>query len=183
MNLPWFVSGFMKLITPFIDPLTRKKLVYGDDLRNHVPPSQLLKSHGGDVEFEYKHEEYWPALNSLADQRLGEIKARWVQGGKRVGELEAYLKGGQQDSLAGLIAKDEQSEREKRPQPERSGTNRSGGLRVERADGDEQRPRKSVSIYDGREGHEDDKTSQLTNSPPRAEANNKADKHSTTVNA
>lgn len=91
--------GFMKLITPFIDPLTREKLKFNEDLRKHVPPSQLLKSVGGDVEFEYDHSTYWPALNNLADQRRNEYRERWIQGGKLVGEHENYLRGGIGKSL------------------------------------------------------------------------------------
>lgn len=173
MNLPWFVSGFMKLITPFIDPLTRQKLVYNDDLKKHVPASQLLKSNGGDVEFEYRHEVYWPALNGLADERITYANERWIQGGRRVGELEAYLRGGQEESLASLVARTEKNEREKRPLAERLGSNRSGGLKVDRTNGDVQRPRKSVSIYEGREGDTIDKAPNLPDSPPRINADDR----------
>lgn len=86
--------GFFKLITPFIDPLTRTKLKFNEDLREHVPASQLMKSMGGDVEFRYDHSIYWPALNQLADQRRTAYRERWIQGGKRVGEFENYLKTG-----------------------------------------------------------------------------------------
>lgn len=89
----------MKLITPFIDPLTREKLKFNEDLRKHVPPSQLLKAVGGDVEFEYDHSSYWPALNKLAAQRRNEYRERWIQGGKLVGEHENYLRGGTGKSL------------------------------------------------------------------------------------
>lgn len=81
------------MITPFIDPLTREKLKFNEDLRQHVPPGQLLKSVGGDVEFKYDHATYWPTLNKLADQRREAYRERWIQGGKQVGEIENYLKG------------------------------------------------------------------------------------------
>lgn len=58
-----------------------------------MPAQQLLKSVGGDVEFEYDHSVYWPALNKLAEQRREAKLERWVQGGKQVGEVENYLKG------------------------------------------------------------------------------------------
>lgn len=92
--VPFVIWGFLKLITPFIDPLTREKLKFNEDLRKHVPPSQLLKEAGGDVEFEYDHSQYWPALNKLADQRRAEYHRRWVDGGKVIGEYENYLRGG-----------------------------------------------------------------------------------------
>lgn len=92
--------GFFKLITPFIDPNTRPKLKFNEDLRQHVPPEQLMKSMGGDVEFRYDHAKYWPALIQLTDQRRAEYHERWIQGGKRIGEYEHYLKTGTSPSLA-----------------------------------------------------------------------------------
>ena len=63
------------------------------DMRKVVPPEQLIKDYGGDVEFEYKHGVYWPALNKLADERRKEIRQRWEGAGKKIGESEMYLKG------------------------------------------------------------------------------------------
>ena len=64
-------------------------------MRQHVPPSQLIKPYQGDVEFEYDHSIYWPALNKLADQKTKMMEENWIKGGKRVGEYETYLKGGE----------------------------------------------------------------------------------------
>ncbi|KAE8156370.1 CRAL-TRIO domain-containing protein [Aspergillus tamarii] len=100
INMPFMIMGFFKLITPFIDPLTRQKLKFNEDLRQHVPAAQLMKSMGGDVEFRYDHATYWPTLNQLADQRRAAYRERWVQGGKRIGEYENYLKTGSSPSLA-----------------------------------------------------------------------------------
>ncbi|KAF4200179.1 hypothetical protein CNMCM8927_003815 [Aspergillus lentulus] len=94
INVPFVIWGFFKLITPFIDPLTREKLKFNEDLRQHVPAGHLMKSVGGDVEFRYDHSIYWPALNQLADKRRNEYRQRWMQGGKRIGEFEHYLKTG-----------------------------------------------------------------------------------------
>ncbi|KAJ5946811.1 hypothetical protein N7454_003650 [Penicillium verhagenii] len=93
INSPFYVWPFFKLITPFIDPQTREKIKYNEDLRKHVPAQQLLKSVGGDVEFEYDHSIYWPALSKLSEQHREAKRARWIQGGKVVGEFENYLKG------------------------------------------------------------------------------------------
>lgn len=91
--MPFVIWGFFKLITPFIDPQTRQKLKFNEDLRQHVPPSHLMKSVGGDVEFRYDHSAYWPALIKLAEQRHQAYRQRWIQGGKQIGEIENYLKG------------------------------------------------------------------------------------------
>jgi len=98
--VPWIISGFFKLITPFIDPLTRQKMKFNEDMRQHIPPSHLMKSVGGDVEFRYDHSIYWPALNKLAEQRRALIRERWIQGGKQIGEFENYLKGEDIPSLS-----------------------------------------------------------------------------------
>lgn len=94
MAVPWIISGFLKIITPFIDPVTVKKLKFNEDLRNHVPPAQLLKPTGGDVEFEYDHASYWPALTKLTQRHQKAYRDRWVKAGKKIGESELYLRGG-----------------------------------------------------------------------------------------
>ena len=93
-EVPWLVWGFFKAIGPFIDPATKEKLKFDEDLRKLIPPEQLIKSYGGDVDFEYEFERYWPAFITLANTRRAEMIKRWEQAGKRVGESEAYLKGG-----------------------------------------------------------------------------------------
>ncbi|KAI9852518.1 MAG: hypothetical protein M1824_001867 [Vezdaea acicularis] len=100
INLPWVVWVFFKAITPFIDPNTKEKIVFNDDLRKHVPQSQLWTNLGGDCNFEYDHKIYWPALNNLAAEKRKIMKDNWIKGGKRVGEHESYLKGGTEKSLA-----------------------------------------------------------------------------------
>ena len=92
-DVPWLIWGFFKAISPFIDPLTREKLKFDEDLRQLVPPEQLIEAYGGDVNFEYVHEKYWPALNDLAGQRRKERLERWEKAGSLIGESESYLKG------------------------------------------------------------------------------------------
>ncbi|KEF53561.1 uncharacterized protein A1O9_10536 [Exophiala aquamarina CBS 119918] len=99
-NVPFYIWGFFKLITPFIDPLTREKIKFNEDMGLHVPREQLLKESGGLVEFEYDHEQYWPALNGLCEFKRAEQQARWKTGGKRIGEYEGYLKGTEEKSLS-----------------------------------------------------------------------------------
>jgi hypothetical protein len=93
------IWGFFKLIIPFIDPLTREKLKFNEDMAQHVPPSQLLKQNGGDVDFEYDHSVYWPSLIKLAEAKRAAFRARWEKAGKHVGESEDYLRGGSEGSL------------------------------------------------------------------------------------
>ncbi|KAL8930708.1 MAG: hypothetical protein Q9208_000579 [Pyrenodesmia sp. 3 TL-2023] len=102
-NIPWVVWTFLKLINPFIDPATREKIKYDQDLRQFVPPSQLLKTYGGDVNFVYEHDVYWPALNELARKKRAAMTERWVEAGKKVGESEHYLRGGEKSREDGKI--------------------------------------------------------------------------------
>jgi CRAL/TRIO domain/CRAL/TRIO, N-terminal domain len=92
--VPWFITLFFKAISPFIDPATKSKMIFNQDLRNHVPPQQLLKLHfGGDVDFEYSHDVYWPTFNKIVELRKKAEEERWIKAGKRIGESELYLKG------------------------------------------------------------------------------------------
>ncbi|PVH89707.1 putative CRAL-TRIO domain-containing protein C23B6.04c [Cadophora sp. DSE1049] len=104
INIPWVVTAFFKLITPFIDPLTRQKLKFNDDMRQHVPPQQLWNEFHGDLEFEYDHEVYWPTLLKLCEEKHKEQHERWVKGGKHYGESENYIKGGNAPSIGTKVA-------------------------------------------------------------------------------
>ncbi len=68
-------------------------------MRQHVPPHQLWNEFHGDLEFEYDHEIYWPAMLKLCAEKQAEQHERWVQAGKNFGESEAYLKGGNASSI------------------------------------------------------------------------------------
>ncbi|KAL0943613.1 cral trio domain-containing protein [Colletotrichum truncatum] len=94
INVPWVVNGFFRLITPFIDPMTRDKLKFNEDMRQYVPEEQLWTEFSdGKLEFDYDHSTYWPALNSMCKEKREARTARWVAGGKLIGESEDYLGG------------------------------------------------------------------------------------------
>ncbi|KAF2273135.1 CRAL/TRIO domain-containing protein [Westerdykella ornata] len=98
-HLPWYVTAFLKVISPFIDPVTKTKIRYNEPLTDHVPASQLMKNAGGECEFEYDHSVYWPAFNALAETRRKERVDRWEKAGKIIGESEIYLWGGEEPSV------------------------------------------------------------------------------------
>lgn len=76
---------------------------FNEDLRRYVPSEQLDKAYGGDLDFEYDHKLYWPALTAECQRRREAYKARWVQAGKRIGEYEEYLRGGPQKSVQQIL--------------------------------------------------------------------------------
>lgn len=99
------VWGFFKLITPFIDPLTKEKIKFNEDMTQYVPSEQLVKEYkGGELPFEYNHSVYWPALQKLSNERRAERVRRWEAGGKHIGELEDYLKGHASQGVAAAAA-------------------------------------------------------------------------------
>jgi len=91
----------MKLIGPFIDPVTSTKIKRNEPLVDHVPAAQLMKVSGGEVDFKYDHEVYWPALEKLTSERRQQRRKRWEKAGKHLGESEIYLWGGEEGSVAG----------------------------------------------------------------------------------
>ncbi|KAK0751937.1 CRAL-TRIO domain-containing protein [Schizothecium vesticola] len=106
INTPWFVNGFFKLITPFIDPHTREKLKFNEDMRQYVPAEHLWSTFKGDLDFEYDHSVYWPALTKLCSERRQARLQRWIAGGKQIGESEDYLTGHAPIGVAGPAGAD-----------------------------------------------------------------------------
>ena len=96
---PWYVNTFFKLISAFIDPVTREKMKFNEDLARYVPAAHLWDHHGGGLEFEYDHSAYWPALEKLVEQRREKYRERWEAGGERIGEYEEFLRGGERVCL------------------------------------------------------------------------------------
>lgn len=91
-NIPWLGWTFLKLIHPFIDPLTREKLVFQEPFPNYVPAQQLMTQFGGDVAFEYKHDIYWPDMCEVANSRRKDYMAHFRRLGSKVGLSEVDLR-------------------------------------------------------------------------------------------
>jgi hypothetical protein len=114
-QMPWYVSIFFKLISSFIDPVTKDKMKFNEDLRLWIPPSQLWNEFNGDLNFVYDHPVYWKGLQEQTDKRRELYRQRWEKAGKRIGEFEDYLKGGDAKSLsqtleeAGGVASEEKA--------------------------------------------------------------------------
>ncbi|XBW35291.1 hypothetical protein QEN19_000859 [Hanseniaspora menglaensis] len=72
-NMHWIAKGFLNLISPFIDPMTRSKIVYDvKDVEKYVQKEQLDKDYGGLIAFTYEHDEYWPALQEFTERKRSE---------------------------------------------------------------------------------------------------------------
>lgn len=106
INIPWLGRAFLKVINPLIDPVTRSKLSLPDspDLSFAVPPTQLEKTFGGQVDWgtygEKEHAEYWLGSQGIvalaaARKQKGLEKWRTLDGGL-VGRREWDWKEGEE---------------------------------------------------------------------------------------
>lgn len=97
INIPTLVNFFFKLILPFVDPITRNKLkfnpsVFDDEL---LTKDMAFTQHwGGECDFVWDHEKYWPALVEMCESRRKEQMERWRTLGGKVGIKEWDVKVG-----------------------------------------------------------------------------------------
>ncbi|GAA6055475.1 hypothetical protein JCM3770_002846 [Rhodotorula araucariae] len=97
VNIPQIFFAFYKLVSPFVDPITKEKIRFLDkaDATALIPPQQLQKIFGGDVNLVYDHATYFPALTKLCMERKAANLERWRQyGGGKCGLDEAIIRGG-----------------------------------------------------------------------------------------
>ncbi|CDO72479.1 hypothetical protein BN946_scf184980.g20 [Trametes cinnabarina] len=94
VNVPFLVNAFFKLITPFIDPLTRPKLRFNPDCLGEglFMPEQLLSEWGGSAHVEYEHEKYWEPLVRMCAERRELLWSKWRELGAKVGIREWDVK-------------------------------------------------------------------------------------------
>ena len=117
-HLPWLLYGFYKLINPFIDPVTRAKMVFNpvpddgglwrsaeardqdqDDAKLFEPDQLVRDSWLGSAAFTYNHEVYWPALLSMSETRKKDMTRVWRELGGVIGIKEWDVKVGVRDGL------------------------------------------------------------------------------------
>lgn len=92
-NIPFLAWTFLKIIHPFIDPLTRQKLVFDQPFADYVPLEQLDQDFGGKVNFDYDHEKYWPEMLRIAREKKEHYMKRFEEFGGLVGLSESDLRG------------------------------------------------------------------------------------------
>lgn len=149
-KVPWYVTAFLKIISPFIDPVTKTKMRYNEPLTDHIPASQLMKNAGGEVDFVYDHSVYWPALDALATERRKERMQRWEAAGKIIGESEIYLWGGEEKSIGGGEQKDTPKTEEKQADKQTEvKTDNSEGEEKEGSEYDAVAEKKAAEVADG----------------------------------
>ncbi|ORY79359.1 CRAL-TRIO domain-containing protein [Leucosporidium creatinivorum] len=105
VDIPGFFWAFYKLVGPFVDPRTKEKIRFLEkpDATSLIPPSQLQKQFGGDIDFQYDHSTYFMALHQLCMERKAANLERWRKYGEdRCGLSEVVIRGatvpGQEDA-------------------------------------------------------------------------------------
>ncbi|KAL3233870.1 Phosphatidylinositol transfer protein PDR16 [Nakaseomyces bracarensis] len=98
-NIPWLAWTFLKLIHPFIDPMTREKLVFDEPFTKYVPMDELDATYGGYLDFKYKHDTYWPALVADAKEKREHYMKRFQKFGGKIGLSECDLRGTHEEPL------------------------------------------------------------------------------------
>ncbi|KAF8656203.1 hypothetical protein AX16_002639 [Volvariella volvacea WC 439] len=97
LNVPFVLNAFYKLISPFIDPITRQKMRFNPNVVKDgvFSPDQVMSLWwGGNQNFEYDHAKYWPALVQLTESRTKAWFEKWKELGGTVGIKEWDYKGG-----------------------------------------------------------------------------------------
>jgi len=101
INVPFLLNAFYKLITPFIDPITRTKMKFNPQVVADgifAPDMVMSESWGGDCDFVYEHDKYWPAFVAMCEERRKGWMETWRELGGTVGLKEWDYKGGEADT-------------------------------------------------------------------------------------
>ncbi|KAG7927309.1 hypothetical protein KL925_002680 [Ogataea polymorpha] len=94
INIPLIVWGFLKLCWPFVDSFTKQKCKFDEPFGEFIPPEQLAVNYGGDVNFEYVHDEYWPAMVELRNKKREVYIENYHRLGGGIGLSETDLRQG-----------------------------------------------------------------------------------------
>lgn len=97
INIPWFAWAFLKMMYPFLDPATKEKAVFDEPFEKYIEPDQLEALYNGKLDFDYKHEVYWPDMVSGLDEIRHACYERFVKFGGVIGLSEYDIKGSHDD--------------------------------------------------------------------------------------
>lgn len=106
INVPFLVNTFFKIIMPFVDPVTRNKVKFNPQIfEDGFMTRDMVMSEwwGGERDFVWDHDKYWPALLQLCETRRNEQRERWRQLGAKVGVSEWEIRASPASSLPDLI--------------------------------------------------------------------------------
>ncbi|SCU95818.1 LAFA_0G02476g1_1 [Lachancea sp. 'fantastica'] len=91
-NIPWYCWNFIKIFQPFVDPITRSKLIYEEPFDTYIEQSQLETLHNGRLEFVYSNDTYLDDLARCVTKRKAQMFQAFLDHGGNVGVSEDDLK-------------------------------------------------------------------------------------------
>lgn len=94
INIPTLVNIFLKICWPFVDSYTKQKCKFDEPFEQFITPEQLAYNYGGDVNFEYVHEDYWDDFVTKAEKKRSKIMENFEKKGGEIGLSEWDLREG-----------------------------------------------------------------------------------------
>lgn len=94
INIPTLVNIFLKICWPFVDPYTKQKCKFDEPFKDFITPEQLAINYGGDVNFEYVHEDYWEDFVVKAEAKRNLLIDNFDKLGGEIGLSEWDLREG-----------------------------------------------------------------------------------------
>lgn len=91
VNVPFLVHAFFKVISAFIDPVTKEKMKFNPEVIKDgifTVDQAMSQWWGGNQDFEYEHEKYWPALVEMCEERSKAWLEKWRALGGTIGIKE-----------------------------------------------------------------------------------------------
>ncbi|KAI0077866.1 CRAL/TRIO domain-containing protein [Panus rudis PR-1116 ss-1] len=115
INVPWLINAFFKLITPFVDPVTRVKMRFNPQVVEEgiFKPDGVWKEFGGEIDFVYDHDKYWNALVKMCEERKKTYLERWRKLGGKIGIKEWDVRGGDDSAASETPAEKGEKKEEK----------------------------------------------------------------------
>jgi len=92
VNIPWYAWAFLKICYPFVDPYTKQKCAFDEPFAKFIPEEQLDFIHGGEVNFKYDHEKYWPEMLAIGEKKMKNYMKNFEKLGGTVGLSEYDLR-------------------------------------------------------------------------------------------
>ena len=87
---------FLKLIMPFVDPVTKSKVSLNEDpVKKEVFTAENMINSigwGGSANFVYEHDKYWPSFIGTCKERRKHNLERWRSLGGKLGIKESEYK-------------------------------------------------------------------------------------------
>lgn len=94
INMPTLVNIFLKLCWPFVDPYTKQKCKFDEPFDQFIKPEQLAYNYGGDVNFDYMHDEYWDDFVAKAEKKRAKMMENFEKKGGEIGTSEWDIRDG-----------------------------------------------------------------------------------------